>query len=105
MNIYPQASRAAIAPHRRQAQPRSAAAHGIYKLANIHMGCAVRLVTVQRGIDPREYAVVAFGGAGPIHIVKVAEQFDIPDRDRAALARTWLRRSGCWCPTSSKIAW
>jgi N-methylhydantoinase A len=44
----------------------------------IHMGGAVRLITVSRGIDPREYAVMAFGGAGPIHIVKVAEQFNIP---------------------------
>jgi N-methylhydantoinase A len=42
------------------------------------MGSALRLITVQRGIDPREFALVAFGGAGPIHVAKVAEQFRIP---------------------------
>ena len=35
-------------------------------------------MTLQRGIDPREYAITAFGGAGPLHVVKVAEQFQIP---------------------------
>ena len=43
------------------------------------MGSAVRVVTIQRGVDPREYAVMAFGGAGPVHAVKVAEQFEIPN--------------------------
>jgi N-methylhydantoinase A len=53
-------------------------AKGIYDLANTHMASAIRVVTLQRGIDPREYAITAFGGAGPLHVVKVAEQFDIP---------------------------
>ncbi len=80
MKIYPERSRGAIARNlgeRLKLDP-VLAAHGIYQLANIHMGSAVRLITVSRGIDPREYAVMAFGGAGPIHIVKVAEQFNIP---------------------------
>jgi N-methylhydantoinase A len=80
MKIYPERSREAIARNigeRLNLDP-VLAAHGIYQLANIHMGGAVRLITVSRGIDPREYAVMAFGGAGPIHIVKVAEQFNIP---------------------------
>jgi N-methylhydantoinase A len=80
MKIYPERSHNAIARHigeRLKLDP-VLAAHGIYQLANIHMGGAVRLITVSRGIDPREYAVMAFGGAGPIHIVKVAEQFNIP---------------------------
>ncbi len=54
-------------------------AKGIYEIANTHMGSAVRVVTIQRGVDPREYAVMAFGGAGPVHAVKVAEQFEIPN--------------------------
>ena len=53
-------------------------AKGIYDLANTHMASAIRVVTLQRGIDPREYAITAFGGAGPLHVVKVAEQFNIP---------------------------
>jgi N-methylhydantoinase A len=80
MTIYPERSREAIARNlgeKLNLDP-VLAAHGIYQLANIHMGSAVRLITVSRGIDPREYAVMAFGGAGPIHIVKVAEQFNIP---------------------------
>src|SRR5258708_30961147 len=42
------------------------------------MGSEMRIVAVQRGIEAREYAITAFGGAGPLHVVKVAEQFDIP---------------------------
>jgi N-methylhydantoinase A len=55
-----------------------AAAEGVYELANIHMASAIRVVTLQRGVDPREYAIVATGGAGPLHVVRVAEQFQIP---------------------------
>ena len=80
MKIHPERSHDAIARNigARLNLDTVLAAHGIYQLANIHMGGAVRLITVSRGIDPREYAVMAFGGAGPIHIVKVAEQFNIP---------------------------
>jgi N-methylhydantoinase A len=53
------------------------AAHGIHELANVHMGTAVRLLTIQRGIDPREFAVTALGGAGPLHIARIAEQFGV----------------------------
>ena len=53
-------------------------AQGIHDLANTHMGSAIRVVTLQRGIDPREFAITAFGGAGPAHVVKVAELFEIP---------------------------
>jgi N-methylhydantoinase A len=79
MKIYPERSQAAIEAlaQRLNLEP-VAVAYGIYELANTRMGSALRLITVQRGIDPREYALVAFGGAGPIHVVKVAEQFRIP---------------------------
>ena len=79
MKIYPEASREAIAKVAEKLKlDITAAADGIYKIVNTHMGSAVRMVTVQRGIDPRQSVVVAFGGAGPAHIVKVAEQFEIP---------------------------
>jgi N-methylhydantoinase A len=79
MRIYPDRSREAIAPMaRRLGLDAVRVARGIYEVANTHMGSAVRVVTIQRGIDPREFAVMAFGGAGPVHAVKVAEQFDIP---------------------------
>src|SRR5207302_217247 len=36
------------------------------------------LVSVQRGLDPREFVLVAFGGAGPLHANRLAEELDIP---------------------------
>ena len=72
MRIYPEKSRAAIEPLARQLGLDAVqTAKGIYEIANTHMGSAVRVVTIQRGVDPREYAVMAFGGAGPVHAVKV----------------------------------
>ncbi|MGE3774536.1 MAG: hydantoinase/oxoprolinase family protein, partial [Gammaproteobacteria bacterium] len=44
-----------------------AAAEGIYKIANEHMFGALRLVSVEQGYDPRDFALIAFGGAGPLH--------------------------------------
>ena len=41
------------------------------------MAAAIRVVTVQRGIDPRDFTLVAFGGAGPMHAVRLAEMFGI----------------------------
>ena len=43
------------------------------------MVSAIRIVTLQRGIDPRDQAIIAFGGAGPIHIVHLAQLFDIKE--------------------------
>lgn len=55
-----------------------AAAEGIITLINANMANAILSRTVQRGIDPREFALVAFGGAGPLHGAEVAAQLDIP---------------------------
>lgn len=48
------------------------AAVGILEIANVHMTGAVRVISVEQGEDPRDYALVAFGGAGPLHAVDVA---------------------------------
>jgi N-methylhydantoinase A len=53
------------------------AASAVHDIANATMAAAVHVVTVQRGIDPRGFAMVAFGGAGPMHAARVAEAFDI----------------------------
>jgi N-methylhydantoinase A len=53
------------------------AADGIVKIVNSHMVEALRLVTVARGEDPREFAMVAFGGCGPVHAAKLAEELRI----------------------------
>jgi N-methylhydantoinase A len=44
-----------------------AAAQGILQIANERMLGALRVITVQRGLDPRDFGIVAFGGAGPLH--------------------------------------
>jgi len=50
-----------------------AAADGILRIVNENMAGALRVISVQRGHDPREFALVAFGGAGPLHANAVAE--------------------------------
>jgi N-methylhydantoinase A len=53
------------------------AARAIHDVANATMAAAIRMVTVQRGIDPRDFTLVGFGGAGPMHAVELAELFGI----------------------------
>jgi N-methylhydantoinase A len=53
------------------------AAFGILAIAEAHMADAIRLVSVERGLDPREFTLVAFGGAGPLHAVRLAEALSI----------------------------
>ena len=52
-------------------------AYGILQLAAAKMSGAVRQVSIARGRDPREYALFAFGGAGPLHAAELAEQLGI----------------------------
>ena len=54
-----------------------ACAAGIIRVANAEMVRALRVVTVERGIDPRRYALLAFGGAGPLHAAAIAEELGI----------------------------
>jgi N-methylhydantoinase A len=49
-------------------------AAGIVRVAEAEMSRALRVMTVERGIDPREYALMAFGGAGPLHACALAEE-------------------------------
>lgn len=53
------------------------AAWGVHALVNSSMERALRIVSIERGRDPREYAMVAFGGAGPIHAARLARQVGI----------------------------
>ena len=55
------------------------AAFGMVEIANAQMIEALRLVSVQRGFDPREFALVAFGGAGPLHANAIAHELRIPE--------------------------
>jgi N-methylhydantoinase A len=54
-----------------------ACAEGIRRVAGAEMIRALRVVTVQRGIDPRRYALMAFGGAGPLHAAQIADELGI----------------------------
>ena len=54
-----------------------ACAEGIVRVANAEMVRALRVVTVQRGIDPRRYALLAFGGAVPLHAAGIADELGI----------------------------
>ncbi|MGI9476106.1 MAG: hydantoinase/oxoprolinase family protein [Hyphomicrobiaceae bacterium] len=51
---------------------------GILRLANANMAEMVRLATLRRGLDPRDFALVAFGGAGPLHAAEIARDVGIP---------------------------
>lgn len=54
------------------------AALGILRVANVSIDRALRRVSIARGHDPRDFTLVAFGGAGPLHACGVADQLDIP---------------------------
>ncbi|MBS1881412.1 MAG: hydantoinase/oxoprolinase family protein [Actinobacteria bacterium] len=54
------------------------AAQAILTVANANMADALRLISVRRGYDPRDFALMAFGGAGPLHGVALARELSIP---------------------------
>lgn len=56
----------------------AALAEGMIDIINAKMANAIRAITVERGIDPRQFTLVAFGGAGPVHAVFLAEELSIP---------------------------
>src|SRR5262249_18529187 len=55
-----------------------ATAQGIIAVVTANMARAIRVISVQRGHDPRDYTLVAFGGAGPLHAARLARELEIP---------------------------
>jgi len=55
------------------------AAEAVIRLGNVHMTGAIRLVSLSKGHDPRDFCLFAFGGAGPLHAVALAREIGIPD--------------------------
>jgi N-methylhydantoinase A len=53
------------------------AAAGVFRLVNLRMADGIRLMTVRRGVDPRRYALLSFGGAAGLHAVELARELDI----------------------------
>jgi N-methylhydantoinase A len=77
------------------------AAHAVHCVANASMAAAIRVVTVQRGIDPRDFTLVAFGGAGPLHAVELAATFGI---ERVVIPRAAGVASAIGLITSDLVA-
>lgn len=55
------------------------AADAVIRLGNVHMSGAIRMVSLSRGYDPRDFVLFAFGGAGPLHAVALARELGIPE--------------------------
>jgi N-methylhydantoinase A len=56
---------------------RIAAAEGVHRVVNTNMAEGIRLVSVRRGVDPRRFALLSFGGAAGLHVTEVARQLDL----------------------------
>ncbi len=54
------------------------AALGMLEIADAAMERAIRVISIERGYDPREFSLLAFGGAGPLHAVSIAQRLAIP---------------------------
>ena len=68
----------------RSKEARLRAAAGVVAVADAHMERALRVITLERGYDPRDFTLVAFGGAGPLHGCALAERLEI---DRVLVPR------------------
>ena len=56
---------------------RAEAAEGVHRVINTQMAEGIRLVSVRRGVDPRKFALLSFGGAAGIHITEIARQLEV----------------------------
>jgi N-methylhydantoinase A len=54
------------------------AAEAVIRIANTHMAGAIRMVSISLGADPRDFALFAFGGAGPLHAIALARELSVP---------------------------
>jgi N-methylhydantoinase A len=78
MRIDPARSAAAVERIASQLDlPLAAAAEGILRIANANMERAIRTVSVERGFDPRDFALAAFGGCGGLHACEIARELGI----------------------------
>ena len=72
-SAFPDLGRLDVAAGRRAMERAGVTAEGVVRVVDAAMERAVRVVTVERGVDPRELALVAFGGAGPLHACAIAD--------------------------------
>jgi len=79
MRIHPERSRAAVGRLARQIGKSSReTALGIVAIANANMEKAIRVISIERGFDPRAFALFSFGGAGGMHAVEMAAHLGMP---------------------------
>lgn len=76
MKLYPEKARAAIEKHiaRPLRMPVEDAAYGIVRVVNANMVKGMAGSSIEKGFDPREFTLVAFGGAGPLHACELAKE-------------------------------
>ena len=73
MKLYPERAARVVSRLAREIKTNPiAAARGIIRVVNANMERAIRVITVERGYDPRDFALLAFGGAGPMHACELA---------------------------------
>ncbi len=78
MPIYPEKGKAALEElGSKVSMGAEEAATSIIRIANSMMGKILRIVSVERGYDPRGFTLVAFGGAGPMHVCALAEELEV----------------------------
>jgi N-methylhydantoinase A len=77
LNVEQARKAMAVVAHRLGATLEEAAL-GIVRIANANMEAALRVISVERGFDPRTFLLVAFGGAGPLHACDLAQALQIP---------------------------
>ncbi len=80
MEVFPELGRKAIETHlcEQLGIDLVRAASGIIEIVNVNMMGAVRVISVERGEDPRDFALMPFGGAGPLHAADVAVMMGMP---------------------------
>ena len=76
-NVLTQLAKRARLVKRTDLTMAQSAALGIIEVTNAHMERALRLISVQRGYDPRDFTLVAFGGAGGLHVCELARALNI----------------------------
>ena len=74
------------------------------RLADTHMAGAIRMVSLSRGYDPRDFVLFAFGGAGPLHAVAIARELGIAGGGGAGACRASPMRSAASSPTSARTS-
>ena len=79
MHLHQEQAESAVAEiAERLETSREGAALGMIRIANANMEAAIRVISVERGCDPRDFTLVAFGGAGPLHACELAAALRIP---------------------------